>query len=215
VGAPAAGRSPVVRWRILIALLALVAGAALLAAAAGHLPVGVALAIVFPLLAGVVFLEVFFRDPDRRPGAGIVSPADGRVQFVREEGDRVRIAVFMNVTDVHVNRFPLDAEVLQVGEGGHGFAPAYAARAEGNVQREYRLKTAIGEVTLVQITGIVARRLVSFVGEGDYGRKGDRLGMIILGSRVDLLLPKGRAEVTVRPGERVRAGVSPLATERA
>jgi phosphatidylserine decarboxylase len=172
------------------------------------------------LLAAVAFLvlwgllAVFFRDPTRPVGSGIVSPADGRVQFVQPEGDRVRVAVFMNVTDVHVNRIPIDAEVVAVGNGGHGFAPAYSDRAKGNVQREYRLRTSLGEVTVVQITGILARRLVSFIGAGDRVAKGDRLGMIALGSRVDLLLPLDRVEVRVRPGDRVRAGVTTVATER-
>ena len=173
--------------------------------------------VVLPLLAAtaaLAFFVQFFRDPDRPIGPAIVAPADGVVQFVAREGDRWRIAVFMNVTDVHVNRFPMDARVLEVEEGGRGHAPAYRSAAAGNVQRRYRLATDLGEVDLLQITGILARRLVSFVRAGESRRKGDRLGMIVLGSRVDLLLPAARAEPTVRAGARVRAGATTIARER-
>lgn len=157
------------------------------------------------------FLAVFFRDPERVPGAEIVAPADGRVSLIRTEGDRLRIAVFMNVTDVHVNRFPIDARVEEVADAGRGHAPAYRPGAQGNVQRAYRLATELGPVELVQITGILARRLVSYVHPGELRRKGDRLGMIALGSRVDLLLPAARVAPLVHVGDRVRAGVTPIA----
>ena len=174
-----------------------------------------------PVLAGLIiagalwaFFAQFLRDPARPVGPDIVAPADGRVQLVTREGDRWRIAVFMSVTDVHVNRFPMDARVVAVDPAGQGHAPAYRDGAASNVQRRYRLATALGEVELVQITGVLARRLVSFVAPGDRRSKGDRLGMIVLGSRVDLLLPTDRAEPVVRPGDRVRAGATPIARER-
>jgi phosphatidylserine decarboxylase len=160
-----------------------------------------------------LFLAAFFRDPTRTPGPGIVSAADGRVQAVTVEGPNVRIAVFMNVTDVHVNRFPMDAEVRSVETTGSGFRPAYAPEAHHNLRRHYRLTTALGEVEVVQMTGIVARRLVSLVRPSDHRAKGDRLGMIVLGSRVDVLLPAARVEATVHAGDRVVAGVSTIARE--
>ncbi len=177
-------------------------------------PYPLVLAVV--LIVGValwLFFAVFFRDPDRAPGEGIVSAADGRVRAVEREGDVLRISVFMNVTDVHVNRFPLDGRVVEVGEAGSGFRPAYRDDADRNVQRRYRLATELGSVEIVQITGVVARRLVSFVREGSAQRKGDRLGMIVLGSRVDVLLPAARVVPVVRVGERVRAGTSSIARE--
>ncbi|MGI0151173.1 MAG: phosphatidylserine decarboxylase [Thermoplasmata archaeon] len=161
------------------------------------------------------FLAVFFRDPERPVGAGIVAPADGRVVEILTEDRFVRIAVFMSVTDVHVNRFPMDARVRAVGEGGHGHAPAYRPHARGNVQRSYYLTTSVGEVEVVQITGVLARRLVSFVQSGEERRRGSRLGMIVLGSRVDLILPASRVTVIARVGDRVRAGVTPLAEAHA
>ncbi|MFZ0831284.1 MAG: phosphatidylserine decarboxylase [Thermoplasmata archaeon] len=174
---------------------------------------GVGAAVV---LSGLwVFFAVFFRDPERAPGEGVVSAADGRVTIVAEEEGRWRIAVFMNVTDVHVNRFPLDADVVGIDDSGEGFRPAYAPDATHNVQRRYRLNTRFGPVEVIQMTGLVARRLVSLVQPSESYRKGDRLGMILLGSRVDLLLPVGAFRPTVKPGDRVWAGRSTVAVERA
>ena len=168
------------------------------------------------LLAGVLvwgFFAVFFRDPERTPGGGIVSAADGRVRAVDREGSAWRISVFMNVTNVHVNRFPLDGRVTEIEGSGSGFRAAYRPDADRNVQRRYRLSTALGPVEVIQITGVVARRLVSFVRVGSVRKKGDRLGMVVLGSRVDVLVPADRASPVVRVGDRVRAGTSPLARE--
>lgn len=159
----------------------------------------------------VVFFLVFFRDPTRAPGEGVVSAADGRVREVRTDGDRLLVSVFMNVTNVHVNRFPLDGRVERIEASGTGFRPAYAPDAERNVQRRYTLSTELGPVEVVQITGVVARRLVSFVDVGQSVRRGDRLGMIVLGSRVDVWMPAARVRAAVRTGERVRAGTSTIA----
>ena len=167
------------------------------------------------VLTGVwAFFATFFRDPERVPGPGVVSAADGRVTIVAEEEGRWRIAVFMNVTDVHVNRFPLDAEVVGIDDSGKGFRPAYVPDAIHNVQRRYRLDTRFGPVEVIQMTGIVARRLVSLVHLGEDHPKGDRLGMILLGSRVDLLLPVGFFRPAVKPGDHVWAGRSTVAVER-
>jgi phosphatidylserine decarboxylase len=159
------------------------------------------------------FLAWFFRDPERVPGEGIVSAADGRVRAVERDGERWRVSVFMNVTDVHVNRLPLDARVESVGDAGSGFRPAYRPEAEHNVRRAYALATELGDVEVVQMTGILARRLVAFVRAGWQGRKGERFGMIVLGSRVDVLLPAARVVPAVRVGDRVRAGETTIARE--
>jgi phosphatidylserine decarboxylase len=186
------------------------------AIAVGVLRLSPAPVVAEGLLASLlVFLLVFFRDPERAPGRGIVAPADGRVRAVEREGERWRISVFMNVSDVHVNRSPIDGRIEAIDEAGHGHRPAYRADTVHNVQRRYRLETAIGPVEVVQMTGILARRLVSFVRVGDRLARGERFGMIVLGSRVDLLLPASRARPTVRTGERVRAGSSCVAEETA
>jgi phosphatidylserine decarboxylase len=175
-------------------------------------PIGRAAEVALaPLAVLVAFLAIFYRDPDRAAGEGVVSAADGRIRAVERAGDRWLVSVFLGVLDVHVNRWPIDGEVEGIESAGAGFRPAYRADAEGNVRRHYRLRTAVGPVEVVQITGIVARRLVSFVGDGAQARKGERFGMIVLGSRVDVLLPADRTAPTVRTGERVRAGRSTIA----
>jgi phosphatidylserine decarboxylase len=168
------------------------------------------------LLAGLavwVFLAVFFRDPERLPGEGVVSAADGRVRAIEREGNLWRISVFMNVTDVHVNRFPLAGKVTAMEGGGSGFRPAYRPEADRNVQRHYFFATDLGAVEVVQVTGVFARRLVSFVRVGSAGKKGDRFGMVVFGSRVDVLLPSDRVVPSVKVGDRVRAGASSIARE--
>ena len=146
------------------------------------------------------FFAWFFRDPDRPIGPGLVSPADGRIREVVREGDRCRISIFMNVTDVHVNRFPVDADVVAVGSAGEGHRPAHGAGSGHTVQRRYTLDSAAG-------------RLVSFVRPGDRRPKGSRLGMIVVGSRVDVSFPAERFAIRVRPGQHVRAGATTLAAE--
>jgi len=160
-----------------------------------------------------LFFAVFFRDPERSVGEGVVSAADGRVRAVAREGATWRVSVFMNVSNVHVNRFPVDGRIEDVQNRGEGFRAAFRPEADRNVQRRYRLSTALGPVEVIQITGIVARRLVSFVDVGAVGKRGERLGMIVLGSRVDVLLPADRATPVVRVGDRVRAGTSSIARE--
>ena len=173
---------------------------------------GVAVAVILGPL--VVFLAIFFRDPERTIGDGIVSAADGRVRSVETRDGRLRIAVFMNVHNVHVNRFPISGRVRAIETRGAGFRPAYASDAHHNLRRHYFIETTLGEVEVVQMTGIVARRLVSLVTPGESKEKGDRLGMILLGSRVDVLLPADRAAPAVAPGAVVRAGSSTIARER-
>ncbi|MGA8543162.1 MAG: phosphatidylserine decarboxylase [Thermoplasmata archaeon] len=204
--APGAGRP----LGAVAVVLLLVAGLV----AVGVVPDRLAAVAALVLAAGVWgFLAAFFRDPDRIPGEGIVSAADGRVRAVEREGDRWRISVFMNVTNVHVNRLPSDARVDSVSDAGNGFRAAYRPDADRNVQRSYHLSTALGEVEVVQMTGVVARRLVSFVRPGSEGKKGDRFGMIVLGSRVDVLLPAARVTPAVAVGDRVLAGASTIARE--
>lgn len=154
---------------------------------------------------------IFFRDPERSPGAGIVAPADGKVCVIREEGDRIRIGTFMNVYNVHVNRVPLDGVLEGVEDRGGPKRPAFSPDAEGNSQKRYRFETAVGPVEVVQITGIVARRCVAWREAGARCAKGERFGMIVFGSRVDVVLPRSRVRVTAQLGQRVRAGADSLA----
>jgi phosphatidylserine decarboxylase len=207
VFAPATGRY----LGVAVLLLAVITAAFVL----GQIPRGGptligALAIGWGFLG---FFLWFFRDPERTPGPGIVSAADGRVLAVGPDGERTRIAVFMNVTDVHVNRFPLAGTVTAVEDGGEGFRPAFHPDAVHNVWRKTTVATSAGDVEVVQMTGVVARRIIPFVAVGDERAKGDRLGMIVLGSRVDVLFDRARARPTVEVGDRVVAGVTRIARE--
>ena len=160
------------------------------------------------------FLAVFFRDPERSVGPGVVAAADGRIRAIESADGWITVSTFMNVTDVHVNRFPLDARVVRIETRGTGSHPAYREDARHNRRRHYTLATALGEVEVVQMTGWVARRLVSLVAPGESHGRGERLGMILLGSRVDVRLPADRVAVRVRVGERVRAGSTTIAEVR-
>jgi len=169
--------------------------------------------VCFVILAGLAgFSAFFFRDPERRVGDGIVSPADGRVMAVQQGEGKLRIAIFMGPQDVHVNRAPMDCTVVRVErkEGPH--LPAYSKESDRNAAMRWTLSTSAGEVVLWQITGAFARRIVPFVGEGAKLRKGERIGMIRFGSRVDVELPAGSARPAVGVGDIVRAGTTKLAS---
>lgn len=158
---------------------------------------------------------LFFRDPDREAPSDpdlLVSPADGRILGAWEEGGRLKISVFMSVFNVHVNRAPCAGQVCTVRYNPGKFMAAYADKASlDNEQNRIRLTTPRGEVDVVQIAGLIARRIVCWVGRGDRVARGARIGLIRFGSRVDLYLPAGCATPLVQVGETVRAGATPLA----
>ncbi len=170
--------------------------------------------LAIPVLVAALILLNFFRDPERTPGAGIVSPADGVIQTIDDpEGPtgRRRVAVFMNPFDVHVNRAPIDAKVVAVKHQPGGFIPAYNKDSERNERFVWDLETAIGDVRMIQIAGTLARRIIPYLEAGATITKGDRIGIIRLGSRVDLYLPRNM-DIAVKVGDRVTAGESTLAT---
>ena len=172
---------------------------------------------VIPLLLAL-FLVWFFRDPSRRvpmdPGL-IVSPADGKVEEAEwietTGGSRVRISIFLNVFDVHVNRVPVSG-VVTLAEYREGQF-LNAMNAESAVHNEQTLVTIDAgnySVSFKQIAGLLARRILCNVHEGDQVRRGDRMGLIKFGSRVDVLLP-ANVELRVKSGDRVKGGSSVLA----
>jgi phosphatidylserine decarboxylase len=172
---------------------------------------------VVPVLLAAFFLW-FFRDPERDipPGAGlIVSPGDGLVTETAAintpDGPRRRISIFLNVFDVHVNRSPIGGVITSVryqkGLYLNAMNPDSAMRNEQNVV------TVSGEgyeVTFKQIAGLIARRIVFNFGEGGTVARGQRVGLIKFGSRVDVVLPS-TAELRVKVGQRVKGGASILA----
>jgi phosphatidylserine decarboxylase len=157
------------------------------------------------------FVLWFHRDPDRRPdGPGAVSPADGKVSVIRETEDgRVRLGVFMNVHDVHVNRAPLDGTVEGVEHESGGHRPAFDKESEHNE----RVRFEFDEYSVVLIAGAFARRIHPYVDADEDVARGDRIGHISFGSRADVILPAefGAEDVAVEPGEKVAAGETVLA----
>ncbi|WP_049900659.1 protein sorting system archaetidylserine decarboxylase [Halococcus agarilyticus] len=158
-------------------------------------------------LAGLVL--VFHRDPERQvPSSGIVAPADGRVSVVRREDGRLRVGIYMGVTDVHVNRAPLAGTVREVSHSPGANRPAFSKDSD----RNENVEIDCGEFAVVQIAGAFARRIHPSVEPGDEIARGDRIGHISFGSRVDIVFPKRieRADLDVRKGERVVAGETVL-----
>ncbi|WTL61115.1 phosphatidylserine decarboxylase [Streptosporangium sp. NBC_01495] len=164
-----------------------------------------------PLTALTGGMLWFFRDPDRTPGTGrILSPADGVVQSIDPWPDgRTRVAIFMSPLDVHVNRAPLAGTVTSMEHVSGGYLPAFNKDSDTNERVVWHLDTALGDIEMVQIAGAVARRIVPYVAEGAKVAKAERIGLIRLGSRVDLYLPEGIAPA-VSVGQKTVAGVTSL-----
>ncbi len=170
---------------------------------------------IWPILAATMLFcasyLLFFRDPERRICRETAcSPADGIVQFVKEEGRGWHIAIFMNIHNVHVNRCPASGKITEVTHIPGSHIPAFEKESERNERVIYTIETEHGPIRMVQIAGIVARRIVPYVSGGEVLEKGDRIGLIRFGSRVDTYLPPSLAPV-VKEGDVVRAGESPLA----
>lgn len=167
----------------------------------------------------------FFRDPPRVTPVGeglVVSPADGVVQSVGSappppelgmgDAPRMRVCVFMNVFDVHVNRMPADGEVTALAYRAGKFLNASLDKAsEDNERQCVRMATADGkDIAVVQIAGLIARRILCELYEGQPVRAGERFGMIRFGSRVDVYLDDGQTPM-VATGQRAVAGETVLA----
>ena len=169
--------------------------------------------LALPFAAAAAASAGFFRDPERAIPAvanGALAPADGRVMSVEDAvdpfvGSSVRVAIFLSPLDVHVNRAPIAGVVVDTVYTPGRFVAAYDPAAESNERCAVRLQGEHVRVSVVQIAGVVARRIVCRVGPGDKLAAGERFGMIRFGSRTDCYMPRG-TEVTVRVGEKVRGG---------
>jgi len=173
---------------------------------------------VLPLLLAVFFLW-FFRDPERTIPQGeglVVSPADGKLTAIERimtpSGERLRLSIFLSVFDVHVNRSPISGVLREVRyQKGLYLNALDPASADKNEQNLAVLDSPEGhEVAFKQIAGLLARRIVFQPKAGDYLERGERVGMIKFGSRVDVLLPV-YAELRVKKGDRVQGGSTVLA----
>ncbi len=167
------------------------------------------LAFIFIILF-FIFL-IFFRDPYREIGKGITAPADGIVKRIEKRGNSIIISTFMRINDVHVNRCSIDGEVIGLKHVFGKHIPAYKESYERNERVIIDLNTKIGKVRIIQIAGILARRIVPYVKEGDEIKKGQKIGIVRFGSRVDLHLPLYDIRLKVREGARIYAGTTQIA----
>lgn len=151
--------------------------------------------------------SLFFRDPSRAPGDGLIlAAADGVVKAVELQPDgRTRVSTYMSLRDVHVNRAPVDGQVLSQEHRSGGYLPAFRKESERNERLVWTIASTHGQIELTQIAGTLARRIVPYLGVGQNVTRGGRLGLIRFGSRVDVYLPAGIA-AAVRPGQRMTAG---------
>jgi phosphatidylserine decarboxylase len=202
-------------WPVIGAAAGVLGTVGAVGAAAGH-----PLALV-PLVVGVGFCLWFFRDPERTVPADerlVVSPADGRVVAVVEEREEhflhaatTRISIFMSPLNVHVNRTPVSGAVETVRHTPGRFRAAFQDKASlDNERNAVVLRRGERRYLMVQIAGALARRIVCRLTPGEQVRRGERFGLIMFGSRVDLFLPAGVTPVVAK-GDRVHAGATVLA----
>ncbi|TDJ52843.1 MAG: phosphatidylserine decarboxylase family protein [Gemmatimonadetes bacterium] len=201
----------------------------------GYPFIAVAWAILLVLAAGgwwigaliwlpvAVWVVAFFRDPQREGPRGdefLIAPADGKVVSVLHSIDEpdfhgqsvARVAIFMNVFNVHVNRYPASGTVTYRHDNPGRFFNAASEKASlENEQNSIGLETPRGKILVRQIAGLVARRIVTDDAEGARVTQGQRMGLIRFGSRVDLFIPQS-AKILVSVGDRTKAGETVVAT---
>ena len=179
-------------------------------------------AFVFTVVA--LWVAYFFRDPERTGERGeqlVIAPADGKVVHVTEVdepsfmgGKSVRVSIFMNVFNVHVNRYPVSGVVRYLHYNPGKFLNAATEKSSlENEQSSVGIEAGSNRVLVRQIAGLIARRIVTYSKEGERVTQGDRMGIIRFGSRVDVFLPT-TAHVRVRVGESTFAGTTVIADLR-
>ena len=161
---------------------------------------------------------VFFRDPNRPIGTEIIASADGIIRKVGsivdpEIGDAWFVSTFMNIYHVHVNRMPMTGTIQKITHHPGSHFPAFKKESDRNERVVILVKTAKGLFKIVLIAGTLARRIVLYVKPGDMVKKGERISLIRLGSRVDVYLAKElNIRIQVNEKDQVKAGESTLAT---
>jgi phosphatidylserine decarboxylase len=194
-------------------------GGALVPAAVAAAARRPALATALGVLGG--FFAYFFRDPERQvpqaPGL-VVSPADGKVMIAGPSdgrwappGDWLQVTIFLSPVDVHINRTPVEGRVSRIEYRPGKFLPAYDERANDNELNELWIESHGRTVVVRQVVGILARRIVCRVVEGQDLARGERIGLMKFGSRMDVFLPTD-ARLAVSVGQRVVAGETVLAS---
>ena len=177
--------------------------------------------LAFLLTVVALWVAYFFRDPERTGARGdqvVVAPADGKVVLIQEVdepafmgGRAKRISIFMNVFNVHVNRYPVSGKVAYVKYNAGKFLNAAAEKSSlENEQMSVGVETLRGRVLTRQIAGLIARRIVTYSKLGETVQQGDRMGLIRFGSRVDVFLPLD-AKILVKIGDAPVAGTTVIA----
>ena len=177
------------------------------------------LAVVITILA--LWVAYFFRDPERSGERGthiVVAPADGKLIMISEVdepafigGKATRLSIFMNVFNVHVNRYPVDGTVEYIHYNPGKFLNAAAEKSSlENEQSSVGIDTGKHKILVRQIAGLIARRIVTYSQKGQPVKQGDRMGLIRFGSRVDVFLPT-EAKLRVQLGTLTTAGTTVLA----
>ena len=197
----------------------------------GPLVVGAALLLTGRRRSGLLGIGTagavlaFFRDPERPldPDPEVVyAAADGFVTSVEEAHEpwipgveALRISTFLSLHNVHVNRSPVEGSITKMEETPGRFVPAFLGGAnEENHQNRIAIDGPKGRAVVVQVAGMVARKISRWVETGERVAAGQRIGLIHFGSRTDVILPAGSADALVSPGDRVRASVTPIARYR-
>ena len=174
--------------------------------------------LLFLIFLLTLFFFIFFRDPERHPPVFekiAVSGADGKVVEICDENfegeDFIKISVFMNVFNVHVNRMPIKGKIIDITHKAGKFLPADKPESSfENEQNIFTIETDYGNVIIKQVAGLVARRTVSYVEKGDCLNIGEKIGMIKFSSRVDHYFPKN-FEPVVDIEDKVTAGETVIA----
>ena len=189
--------------------------------------------VTFIMFSLIAFLMQFFRDPNRKIPSNnglIVAPADGRVlkgkidcvktvhyedplmeHILTPGGKGILVSTFMSPFDVHVNRAPISGRIVKTQHYPGKFKIAMRSVLTENEKNLIVIDSEYGKLGIIQISGFLARRIVSYVGPGDWVESGDRLGMIKFGSRVDLIIPTPNSEVMVSEGQKSKAGETIIA----
>jgi phosphatidylserine decarboxylase len=165
---------------------------------------------------------LFFRDPRRELAAEpdvVYAPADGVIvgvdtapeKWLDGDEEALRISTFLSIHNVHVNRSPAGGEIVKAEAIDGGYAPAFLGRADRNHRKRLAIDDGGRRVVVVQIAGMLARRISSWAWVGDRVGAGERIALIHFGSRAEVLLPARDVDPVVHVGQRVRAGITPLA----
>jgi phosphatidylserine decarboxylase len=177
--------------------------------------------LAFLLTVIALWVAYFFRDPERTGPRGekmVIAPADGRIVLITEvdepafiHGRALRISIFMNVFNVHVNRYPVDGTVRYVHYNPGKFLNAAVEKSSlENEQMSVGLESGPFRILVRQIAGLVARRIVTYSKDGDVAKQGERFGLIRFGSRVDVFVPTN-STVKIKVGDTTMSGTSVLA----